>query len=143
MGLSNTFLRKISYPVATNPQAPGMTKITFQVSKVEKAQLMALADISRMKLSAFLRDVFQDAIARGTHRPLKLAHGATYPLPQETTFKVADPIPDSNQGNLPESPAQEMIDAENKRGTAAPVASVPAPSTPLRSRPMRPHGAKK
>lgn len=52
--------------MATNPQAPGQTKISFQISEEEKAELQKLADASGMKLSAYIRKVLLDAMAERT-----------------------------------------------------------------------------
>ncbi len=48
--------------MATNPQAEGQTKISFQISEAEKADLQRLADRSGMKLSAYIRKVLENAI---------------------------------------------------------------------------------
>ncbi|MFA6959908.1 MAG: hypothetical protein WC205_04050 [Opitutaceae bacterium] len=51
--------------MATNPQAEGQTKISFQISDAEKSTLQKLADDSGMKLSAYIRKVLLDAVADG------------------------------------------------------------------------------
>ena len=61
--LQAEIFRRIKKSVATNPQAAGQTKISFQISDEEKAVLQKLADASGMKLSAYIRKVLIDAVA--------------------------------------------------------------------------------
>jgi len=53
--------------MATNPQAEGQTKISFQITEEDKRKLRELADASGMKLSEYLRHVIDSALSEETH----------------------------------------------------------------------------